>query len=127
MDKEYLISVIGRLEGYKTRLKELHWSSPSHSIHIITDEFSEELGKFEDDLAENAIALLGFVYPGDLKPVLPEETEFEAFLVSLRGLISGVKSESEDQMWSGLVNIIDDFWSTLNRYIYLAKISKHEA
>ena len=55
MEKDYLVSVIERLEGYKTRLKELHWSSPSHSIHIITDDFSEELGKFEDDLAENGI------------------------------------------------------------------------
>jgi len=128
MDKKFIISTINKIEGHKTRLKELHWSSPSHSIHVIVDDFSDELAKFEDDFVENSSALLGFIYPGELNPELPEETEFEADLESIRGILSGIKSEcSEEMMWSGIINLVDDFWTTVNKYIYLAKISKHEA
>ncbi|MBP3732299.1 MAG: hypothetical protein J6I84_03555 [Bacilli bacterium] len=124
MDKQKLIEVVGKLEGYKTRLKELHWSAPSHSMHIITDEFSDELGKFEDDMTENAMAILGLIEVGNIQGVLPEATNFGEFLTQLRGLLSGIKEETEDQMWSGLVNIVDDFWSTVNRYVYLNMITE---
>ena len=128
MDKKFIMPTINKIEGHKTRLKELHWSSPSHSIHVIVDDFSDELAKFEDDFVENSSALLGFIYPGELNPELPEETEFEADLESIRGILSGIKSEcSEEMMWSGIINLVDDFWTTVNKYIYLAKISKHEA
>lgn len=127
MDKDFLLGVIGKLEGAKTRMKELHWSSSSHSLHIITDDFSDELGKFEDDMVENAIALIGFVYPGEVNGISPEAIEFEALLEEIRGILSGIKTECKDQYWSGLINIVDDFWSTVNRYIYLAKVTKGEA
>ena len=127
-NKEKLVEALNKIEGFKTRIKELHWSSPSHSLHIIIDEFSSEIADFEDSLAENSIALLDFVYPGDLNPTLPEETEFESLLEAVRALLSGLKTDcSEELYWSGVVNIIDDFWTTTNRYIYLTKISTHQA
>ena len=126
-DKEKLVEVLNKIEGHKTRLKELHWSSPSHSFHIIIDEFSAALAEFEDGLAENSIALLDFVRPGDLNPVLPEETDFESDLEAIRAILSGIKADCEDTYWSGVINLVDDFWTTVNRYIYLAKISSHQA
>jgi len=126
-NKEKLVEVLNRIEGYKTRLKELHWSSPSHSFHIIIDEYSGEIAEFEDALAENSIALLDFVYPGDLNPVLPSDDDFESLLCSVRATLSGLKEDCEDMCWSGIVNLIDDFWTTTNRYVYLAKISSHQA
>ena len=126
--KENLLDILNKIEGHKTRMKELHWSSPSHSLHIIIDEYSGAFAEFEDAITENATPLLGFVRAGELNPVLPEETEFEAQLEAIRGILSVMKTMcGEDNMWSGLVNLIDDFWTTTNRYIYLAKICKHEA
>jgi len=125
--KEKLIEVINKLEGHKTRLKELHWSSPSHSFHIIIDEFSDSIAEFEDNLVENSIALLDFVYPGELNPVLPDEKDFETQLEAIRGILSYLKTECDDKFWSGVINLVDDFWTTVNRYVYLAKISSHQA
>ena len=127
LTKEKLLDIINKLEGHKTRLKELHWSSPSHSFHIIIDEFSDHISEFEDNFVENSIALLDFVYPGELNPVLPEETDFESELEAIRGILSSIKTECEDKLWSGVINLVDDFWTTVNRYIYLAKISSHQA
>lgn len=128
MDDKFLLSMIGKLEGYKTRLKELHWSSPSHSIHVIIDDFSSELAEFEDALAENSMALLDFIYPGELTPELPKEKEFGEVLESIRGFLGTIKKVcGDDMMWSGVINLVDDFWTTTNKFIYLLKICKHKA
>ena len=29
-------------------------------------------------------------------------------------------------MWTGIINIVDDFYTTVNKYIYLVKIIKKE-
>jgi len=127
MNKELLIKTINQIEGYGTRLKELHWSSSSRSLHVIIDDFQDKLGEFEDAFVENSIALLGFVYPGDLSPVLPTPTEYEELLENIRGMVISIKRELDDLAWGGLVNILDDFHTEVNRAIYLAKITKHEA
>lgn len=126
-NKEELVDVLNKLEGHKTRLKELHWSSPSRSFHVIIDEFSSEIAEFEDALAENSIALLDFVFPGDLNPVLPQEKDFESELEAIRAILSGIKADCSETYWSGVVNLVDDFWTTVNKYIYLAKITSHQA
>lgn len=126
-NKEKLVDVLNKLEGHKTRLKELHWSSPSRSFHVIIDEFSSEIAEFEDALAENSIALLDFVFPGDLNPVLPQEKDFESELEAIRAILSGIKADCNENYWSGVVNLVDDFWTTVNKYIYLAKITSHQA
>ena len=83
--------------------------------------------EFEDALAENSIALLDFVYPGDLSPELPEETDFESDLEAIRAILTGLKADCEETYWSGVINLVDDFWTTVNKYIYLAKITTHQA
>lgn len=128
MDRDYFINLANILEGYKTRLKELHWSAPSHSIHLITDEFSSELDKFEDGIMENAIVSIDFIYPGDLNPKLPTVENFETLLEDLRGVLADIKRKAGDSiMWTGIINQVDDFFQTINKYIYLVRVCQHEA
>ena len=75
MKNEYLLTIEGRLHGYHTRLKELHYSAPSYSLHKIIDEFDSELQEFDDTIMEDAQSVFGFIEPGMINPVLPEETE----------------------------------------------------
>ena len=39
MKNNYLVTLENKIHGYHTRLKELHYSAPSYSIHKIIDEF----------------------------------------------------------------------------------------
>ena len=77
MKNEYLLSIENRLHGYHTRLKELHFSAPSYSLHKIIDEFDEKLQEFDDTIMEDAQSIFGVIQPGMIQPVLPEETEIE--------------------------------------------------
>jgi hypothetical protein len=98
------------------------------SIHKLIDDFDGEFQDFDDALMENAQALWGFIQPGTLNPILPEALEFENLLVDIRGLLTGIKREAgDDLMWSGIINRTDDFFETVNKYIYLIKICKHDA
>lgn len=124
MKNEYLLSIEGRLHGYHTRLKELHFSAPSYSIHKIIDEFDSELQEFDDKIMEDAQSIFGLIQPGMINPVLPEETEIEALLRGIRAMLAEMKDQLQEKLYTGIINTVDDFWSELNKTIYLIMIAK---
>ena len=120
MNNLFMLKVENRLQGIRTRLKELHYSASNMDIHKLTDEFLEEFDEFDDSLMENSQALWGTIKVGELNPELPKSENFSELLTDLRGILIAIKKESKDDlMWSGIINIVDDFLSTINRYIYL--------
>lgn len=127
MSNEFILNLENQLHGIHTRLKELHYSAPTMSIHKLIDEFDGEFQEFDDAIMENAQALWGFIKPGDLNPTLPEAIEFEELLEDIRGILVGIKKEAgDDLMWTGIINRTDDFFETVNKYIYLIQICKHK-
>lgn len=125
MTNEFLLNLENKLQGCGTRLKELHWDASSLSMHKLVDEFTAEFREFEDNLMENAQALFGFIEIGSLNPVLPEAKTFLELLEDVRGMLVNIKKEAKDSlMWSGIINIVDDFFTTTNKYIYLTNITK---
>lgn len=128
MKNEFFVGLVNKLEGYHTRLKELHYSSPSYSIHKLIDEFDGSLCEFEDSMVENATPLFGAIRCGELSPILPDEcTNFNDVLESVRGNLAETKREfGENIMATGIINIVDDFFSEVNKYIYLNQVATHE-
>lgn len=125
MTNEFMRDLENQFRGIGTRLKELHFSAPSIMIHRLIDEYNSEFLEFEDEVMENAQALWGNIEVGELEPVLPEATEFEALLEDIRGLLANIKSEAGDQKaWTGIISIVDSFWATTNKYIYLIRFDK---
>lgn len=125
MTNEFLLNLENKLQGCGTRLKELHWDASSISIHKLVDDFTSDFREFEDNLMENAQAIFGFIEVGSLNPILPEAKSFMELLEDIRGMLVNIKKEAKDSMmWSGIINITDDFFSTVNKYIYLTNITK---
>lgn len=125
MNNKFMVNVENKIQGFSTRIKELHFSAKTISIHKIVDEFDSEFKKFEDDLMENSQALWGFIEVGELSPILPDSMDFESLLEDIRGLLVNIKKEANDNMmWTGIINLVDDFFTTVNKYIYLIKIAK---
>lgn len=128
MTNQFIVDLENKIQGIHTRLKELHFSSPTLSIHKLIDEFDEEFLEFEDAIMENAQAIWGFIQPGTLNPELPEAMEIEELLEDIRGLLVTIKKESKDSMmWTGIINRTDDFFETVNSFIYQIRIAKHKA
>jgi hypothetical protein len=125
MDNKFILNLENKIHGVHTRLKELHFSAPCISLHKLIDDFDEEFLEFDDAVMENAQALWGFIKVGDIKPVLPESTEFLELLGEIKGMLVSIKREASDNeiLWSGILNRVDDFMETVNKYIYLTQIA----
>lgn len=124
LNRNYMLSLEGKLQGYHTRLKELHFSARCMDIHKLTDEFDEELLEFDDAIMENLQPLpnFGVIGVGDINPELPEAVTFKDILLSIRGILADFKNQATEVMYSGATSIVDEFFATVNKYIYLVNI-----
>lgn len=125
MENKFILDLENKFHGIHTRLKELHFSAPSLSLHKLIDEFDEEFLEFDDAVMENAQAVWGFIKVGDLNPVLPESKTFSELLREVKGILVMMKREAADSeiLWSGIINRVDDFMEVTNKYIYLTSIA----
>ncbi len=125
MENKFILDLETKFHGIHTRLKELHFSAKSMSIHKLVDEFDEEFLEFDDSVMENAQALWGIIKPGTLNPILPEAMTFSELLTEIKGILVMIKREAADDeiFWSGIINRVDDFMETVNKYIYLNNIA----
>lgn len=117
-----IINLIKSLEGYKIRLREIHWSTPKHHTHLLTDEIIEELTKFEDSIAEQVMGLNNFRIPiASISNInLPDATLLKEALNGLLNVILNFKSTIEsDTKFSGVISLIDDFAGDISKYLYL--------
>ena len=128
MNNEFVLETANRLEGFQTRLKELHFDSFSMSLHNLVDDFSDAIEDFEDAYLELCQVTWGFIKPGELNPILPDALEFEELLTEVRGMLVKIKKKFEsDMLNSGLINRVDDFFEQVNIFIYRTRICKHQA
>ena len=125
MENKFILDLENKFHGIHSRLKELHFSAKSMSIHKLVDEFDEEFLEFDDDVMENAQALWGIIKPGTLNPILPEAMTFSELLAEIKGILVMIKREAADNeiFWCGIINRVDDFMQTVNKYIYLNNIA----
>lgn len=126
INRDYLVSLEGKLSGYHIRLKELHYSATSMNIHKLTDEFNEELLEFEDAIAENLQPLpnFGVIHVGEIQPEIPEARTFKDLLLCVRGVLADFKKQTTEVMFSGANSIVDEFFATVNKYVYLTNIAE---
>lgn len=122
---DMVLEYIKKLEGYRIRIREIHWSADSHSLHILADSLMEDLESYEDSVAEDFMGLIGYrIQVGAVVPKLPKATEIKSLIdeiindsLTLKNCIDGLPK------WTGMVNLIDDCIHTLNKSKYLADLT----
>jgi hypothetical protein len=125
MENEFIVKTLGQFQGYRTRLKEMHWSSPSMDIHTLTDEMTNVLEGFEDSLAEISIALWGEIKPGDLIVKSSNDYDFRDILKAIHGKAIEIKRCCEEGglLWSGIGGITDTFIADVEAIIFKTNLS----
>ena len=58
-EKFGVMPFLNQLESYKTKFKNLHWSAVNDTIHVRIDGLLDELGDFQDEIAEVAMGIQG--------------------------------------------------------------------
>ena len=118
---EAILLYIRKLEGYRIRLRELHWSAAKKSEHELTDTLMSELTDYEDSIAEESMGIFGVrIKVGDIVPVMPKP-----LLVNLNSdtLTLLASLENEDSIFGGIPSILEDILHDVNSSRYLETLS----
>ena len=127
---EAILLYIKKLEGYRIRLREIHWSTENKSKHELSDNLMSMLADYEDSIAEEAMGIFGIrVKVGDIVPEIPEGRDIKSILTSVTNdtltlLASLEPSEGETSTLSGgIPSILEDILHDLNKSKYLETLS----
>ena len=74
------IGFLCKLEGWKTKCKNLHWAAPNDSMHRRLDDLSEILSSYQDALAEDYMGINGKVRPDILNGSPSDKIDAMSFI-----------------------------------------------
>lgn len=117
---QLFIDFLNKLEGWKTKCKNLHWSAPKKNIHVYLDEFLEILSDYQDGLAEGYMGILGKMQPNVIKGTPSEVLNAFDFISEVKyGTIDFYKNIPEDIIYKGIASECETFIQNINKYDYL--------
>lgn len=118
-EKEAFNLYLNFIEGAKTRLKNIHWGEKDNAKHVYLDSLSDEVGEFEDKIAEAGQSGFGRFEEGQIQGDEIEENDpikicqmiFDR-TVEFRRMLDGKDN------YNGEISWIDDFLATLKQTKY---------
>lgn len=117
------VQFISILEGYKTKVKNLHWAAPNMSTHLSLDDFLEIVSDYQDSIAEETQGIYGQFKPNDIIGTPLPDVEG---ITMLQGLLPKVQAFydnlPQDSLHSGLRSETETFIHNINKYKYLFRL-----
>lgn len=114
---------ICRLEGYKTALLELHWTSNSDDQHKLCEEVLDEVCDFQDSISEMFQADNGRWQRNSLRAyeyeVGEDDTALQELLNDLLGDLYDAYDYIEDDV--AFTSEFDDMAKKIKRFIYRSR------
>lgn len=119
--RQCFITHICNLEGYKTRVKNLHWAAPNKGLHEYLDDLYSSLVGYQDSVAEDFMGILGALGPLDIKST-PCDCTIASELID--NLVTDVKQfydivPQENLEFKGILSETENFIHTCQKYKYL--------
>lgn len=119
------IAFINKLEGWKTRCKNLHWAAPNRSIHIYLDEFLVVLSNYQDGLAEGYMGILGQMHPNDVTGIHSSAMNaMDLIREVLNDTVSFYNYIPTESEYKGIASECETFIQMINKYKYLFSLCK---
>ena len=120
---EFFIEFINKLEGWKTKCKNLHWAAPKKNIHVYLDEFLDILSEYQDGLAEEFQGLLGHMQPNAIRGIESNTLNAIDFIVEVKqGTYKFYTNIPEGVEYSGIKSECETFIHNILKYKYLFEL-----
>ena len=120
---EFFISFLNRLEGWKTKCKNLHWAAPKKNIHVYLDEFLSILSDYQDNLAEGYMGILGKMQPNVIKGTPSDTLNAIDFINEVRGAtVVFYDKIPQETVYKGIASECETFIQNINKYKYLFEL-----
>lgn len=126
--QDVYIAFISKIEGWKTRCKNLHWAAPRKNIHVYLDEFLEILSDYQDSLAEEIMGISGKIPPTAIAGVAPLSSDAWNFIKEIQtDTLIFYSQISKEDIYAGVRSECETFIHNVNKYIYLFSLCKKTA
>lgn len=117
---EFFIAFISKVEGWKTRCKNLHWAAKRKNIHVYLDDFLSVLSDYQDSIAEDCMGILGKFSPIAVSGVAPGAIDPYGFIDEVRqGVLKFYDSLPKESVYAGIRSETENFIHEVNKYRYL--------
>lgn len=115
------LDFICKLEGWKTKCKNLHWAAPKKNVHVYLDEFLEVISDYQDTVAEGIMGVLNVhLGPSDVKGDPGNAQNAQQFVDEVKaGTLNFYKQIPEDPLYAGLKSECETFIQNVNKFDYL--------
>lgn len=117
---EFFINFINKLEGWKTKCKNLHWAAPKKNIHVYLDDFLGIISDYQDSLAEGYMGILGKMPPNVVKGIASDSLNAMDFIAEVRkGTLEFYDRIPKETIYKGITSECETFIQSINKYTYL--------
>lgn len=118
------LNFINKLEGWKTKCKNLHWAAPKKNIHEYLDNFLGLLSDYQDGLAEGYMGILGKMQPNAIKGIASDTLNAMDLLNEvIENTVKFYENIPEGTIYKGIASECETFIQNLNKYKYLFSLS----
>ena len=122
-NSQFFIDFLNRLEGWKTKCKNLHWAAPKKNIHVYLDEFLEILSDYQDSLAEGYMGILGRMQPNAINGVQSNTLNALDFINEVKlNTLSFYDRLPKETVYKGITSECETFIQNINKYDYLFRL-----
>lgn len=120
----FFINFINRLEGWKTKCKNLHWAAPKRNIHVYLDDFLEIISDYQDSLAEEMQGILGHISPNKISGIESDALNAMDFILEVKNFTLKFYSSIPDSVeYAGIRSECETFIHNIWKYKYLFELS----
>ena len=122
------LDFICKMEGWKTKCKNLHWAAPKKNVHVYLDEFLEVISDYQDTVAEGIMGVLSVhLGPSDVKGDPGNAQNAQQFVDEVKaGTLSFYKQIPENPLYAGLKSECETFIQNVNKFDYLFSLCDME-
>ena len=122
--EQFFINFINKLEGFKTKCKNLHWSAPKKNIHVYLDDFLSVISDYQDSIAEDYQGILGHMQPNVIEGVKSQSLNAIDFInevkIATETFYNNIPS---DTCYVGIKSETEAFIHNIFKYKYLFELT----
>ena len=121
---QFFINFINKLEGFKTKCKNLHWSAPKKNIHVYLDEFLGILSDYQDSVAEDYQGILGHMQPNVIEGIKSQSLNAIDFINEVKiATETFYNNIPNDICYVGIKSETETFIHNIFKYKYLFELT----
>lgn len=124
--KKIIIKYLCQLEGYKTNIKNQHFSAKNMSSHKLFDDLANIVSETQDEIGEICQGIHGQFTKKTIKSIPCEITTPTGLLRDMISTTNNFYKQIKGQEYIGMRSVVESFLGDLNKHVYLLDLTIKE-